>query len=184
MEDILKGAESRMQQALEVMANEFRGVRTGRANPALVENLKVDYYGNPTPLKQLAAITTPDPRTLILKPFDVGILGNIEKAIQASDLGLNPQNDGKMIRLSIPPLSEDRRRQMAERAKKIAETAKVHIRNVRRDAKNAIDQRFKEKKIGEDQKFRATDDLQKLLDRFEKKIDEATASKTKEIMEG
>lgn len=179
----LKQAEQKMQGAVDVMMNEFKGVRTGRANPALIENVKVDYYGTPTPIKQVASITTPDPRTIMIKAFDNTVLGAIDKAIQAENLGFTPQNDGKLIRISVPALSEERRKQFAEHVKKLGETAKVHIRNVRRDTKKLIEDQAKEKKISEDQKFRFSDDLQKMTEKFEKKVDELVDKKTKEVME-
>lgn len=182
-EEIILEADDRMAKALEVMNNEFKSIRTGRANPALIENIRVDYYGTPTPLKQLAQISTPDPRTLMVKTFDPGALGGIDKAIQASDLGLVPHNDGKLIRIAIPPLSEDRRKQFAEVVRKAGETAKVHVRNVRRDANRMIDDLEKEKKISEDQKFRLREQLQKTIEEYEGKVDRAIEKKTKELME-
>lgn len=180
---LIAEAERKMNGAIEVLLNEFKGVRTGRANPALLENLKVDYYGTPTPLKQVASITTPDPRTLVIKPFDASVLGGIEKAIQTSDLNLTPQNDGKLLRIAIPPLSGERRAQLAEHVKKLGENAKVSIRNVRRDAKKSIDDRAKEKKISEDQKFRLTEQLDKITKDHEKRVDELVEKKTREVME-
>jgi ribosome recycling factor len=182
-DDILLEAEDRMSKALEVMNNEFKTIRTGRSNPALIENVKVDAYGAPTPLRQVAQISTPDPRTLMVKPFDPSLVAAIDKGIAASDLGLNPQNDGKIVRIVIPPLSEERRKQFAEVVRKAGETARVHLRNVRRDANRQIDDLEKEKKVSEDEKFRLRDQLQKSVDEYEEKVTRAVERKSKEIME-
>jgi len=172
-----------MQKAIEVMNNEFRGIRTGRASPALVENIKVDYYGSPTPLKQIANISVPEPRSIIIKPFDPSALGAVEKAIMTSDTGINPNNDGKLIRLSIPPLSEERRKQLSKIAKDAAEKTKVSLRNIRRDSNRLIDEEEKKKTLTEDAKFKLKDELQKLTERYEKQTDEMLNKKTAEIME-
>lgn len=182
-DDVLLEADNRMSKAIDVMLGEMKTIRTGRANPALVENLKVEYYGTPTPLKQLAQISTPDPRTLVVKPFDPSSLSDIDKAIRASDLGLNPGNDGKLLRISIPPLSEERRKSYADLARKAGENAKVKLRNVRRDANRRLDQLEKEKQISEDQKFRLREQLQKSLDEYEKKVEDLVKRKEKEILE-
>lgn len=183
MDDTTKQADEKMQKAIDVMQNEFKTVRTGRANPSIVENIKAEYYGTPTPLKQLAVITVPDPRTIFIKPYDLQVLQAIEKSILASDVGLTPQNDGKVIRLPIPPLSEDRRKQIAQYVETIVEKAKVAVRNIRRDLNKTIDDKEKEKKISQDVKFRAKDEIQKLTERYEKKIDELSQKKIKEVME-
>ena len=182
-EDIILEAEDRMSKALEVMNSEFKTIRTGRSNPALIENVKVEAYGAPTPLRQVAQISTPDPRTLVVKPFDPSLIAAIDKAIAGSDLGLNPQNDGRIVRVIIPPLSEERRKQFAEVVKKAGETARVHVRNVRRDANRQIDDLEKEKKVSEDEKFRLREDLQKFVTEYEEKVTKAVERKTKEIME-
>lgn len=176
-------AESKMQKAIEVMTHELKGVRTGRASPALVENVKVEYYGTPTPLKSLAALSTPEPSLIVVKPFDPGSLGEIEKAIQKADLGLNPQNDGKVLRVRVPPLSEERRKQMVKLVQEVAERQKVAVRNVRRDANKTIDDAEKAKKMSEDEKFRLKDECEKMTHRYEKTIDETAAKKSKEVME-
>lgn len=183
-DDICLEAEERMDKAVQVFVEQVRGIRTGRASPALVENIKVDYYGSPTPLKQIAAISVPDARLLVIRPYDPGALGEIEKALQKSELGLNPANDGKVVRLPIPPLSEERRQQLAKQLKGMGEQAKVAVRNVRRDAMKTAEAEEKDKKITEDEKFKIKDSLQKFTEEYEKKTDEGLEKKTKEILEG
>ncbi|MBI2932152.1 MAG: ribosome recycling factor [Planctomycetes bacterium] len=183
-EDVVLEAEEKMEKAVEVMVNEFKGVRTGRASPGLVEGVRVEYYGAPTPLKGLASITVPEPRLIMIKPFDAKALGDIEKAIQKSDLGLNPQSDGKILRLVIPPLSEERRKQMSKLVKDIGEKAKVALRNVRRDANAAADAEEKEKKMSEDEKKRTREELDRLIKAHEAKIADLVERKIKEVMEG
>src|SRR5918999_538996 len=139
-DEILFDAEERMEKAVNVFKDELRGLRTGRATPALVDSLKVEYYGSPTPLKQLAQINTPDPTSIVIRPFDPGSLKEIEKAIRSSDLGMAPNNDGKMIRLTVPPMSGEQRQKMVARIKKSGEEAKVACRNIRRDANKHFDQ--------------------------------------------
>jgi ribosome recycling factor len=180
---ICNDAEQKMQKAMEVMANEFKGIRAGRASPALVENIKVEYYGSPTPMKQLANISVPEPRMIIIKPFDQTSLGAIEKAIMTSDAGINPNNDGKLIRLNLPPLSEDRRKQLSKVARDTAEKIKVAVRNIRRDGIKLVEDEEKKKTITEDAKFKLKDELQKLTEKYEKQIDDNVSRKTAEIME-
>src|SRR6266487_1984582 len=144
-EEILFETEERMEKAINVFRDELRGLRTGRATPALVDNMKVEYYGSPTPLKQLAQISTPDPQQIVIRPFDPSCLKDIEKAIRSSDLGMSPNNDGKMIRLTVPPMSGEQRQKMATRIKKSAEDAKVACRNIRRDGNKHFDHAEKEK---------------------------------------
>jgi ribosome recycling factor len=182
-DDIVLEAEEKMEKAVEVLLQEFKGVRTGRATPGLVDGVTVDYYGAPTPLKQLATITVPDARMIVLKPFDPGSLGEIEKAIQKSNLGINPANDGKVIRLAIPPLSEDRRKQMVKMAKDMVEKAKLAIRNARRDANGQADAEEKDGTLTEDERFKAKEEIQRLTEQYEKKADEGLEKKTKEVME-
>ncbi|MFH0888923.1 MAG: ribosome recycling factor [Planctomycetota bacterium] len=172
-----------MQKALEVMVNEFKGIRTGRASPALVENIRVEYYGSPTPLKQIANISVPEPRMIIIKPYDQTFLKDIEKAIMTSDTGINPNNDGKLIRLNLPPLSEERRKQLSKVAKDTAEKAKVSVRNIRRDSIRLVEDEEKKKTLTEDAKFKLKDDLQELIEKNEKQIDELLSKKTADIME-
>ncbi len=183
VDDILLEAQDKMEKALEVLINELKGIRTGRATPGLVENVRVEYYGSPTPLKAIAGISAPDPRLLIIKPFDPSSLSDIEKAIQKSDLGLNPSSDGKMLRLAVPPLSEERRKQLGKQGKEMGEKAKVAIRNLRRDAIKMSEDEEKKGTISEDDKFRVKEEIQKLLDEHEKKAGEILEKKTKEIME-
>jgi ribosome recycling factor len=180
---VQKDAESRMQGALDALGREFAGVRTGRANAALLEHVRVDYYDTPTPLNQVASISVPDARTLTIQPWDQSVLTKIERAIQKSDLGLTPANDGKLIRLSIPPLNEERRKQLAKSVGKLAEEARVAIRNVRREAKEKIKALLKDKKISEDDERRSETELQKLTDRSTHKVDELLKKKEQEILE-
>jgi len=180
---ICNDAEQKMQKAMEVMTGEFRGIRTGRASPALVDNIKVEYYGSPTPLKQIANISVPEPRMIVIKPYDQSSLGAIEKAIMTSDAGVNPNNDGKLIRLNLPPLSEDRRKQLSKVARDNAEKTKVSVRNIRRDGIKLVEDEEKKKTITEDAKFKLKDELQKLTEKYEKQIDDNVVKKTAEIME-
>src|SRR4029453_9798021 len=180
---VQKDAESRMQGALDALGREFAGVRTGRANAALLEHVRVDYYDTPTPLNQVASISVPDARTLTIQPWDQSVLTKIERAIQKSDLGLTPANDGKLIRLSIPPLNEERRKQLAKSVGKLAEEARVAIRNGRREAKEKIKALLKDKKISEDDERRSETELQKLTDRYTQKVDDLLKKKEQEILE-
>ena len=182
-DDIFLESEDKMDKALGVLTDELKGVRTGRATPGLVEPLRVEYYGSPTPIKQLATISVPDARMIILKPFDPSCLAEIEKSVLKSDLGLNPQNDGKVIRLVIPPLSEDRRKKLAKHVKELGEKAKVAVRNVRRDALKLAEDEEKSGTITEDQHFKIKEDITKMVQDREAKIDEQLDKKTKEVME-
>ena len=183
VKDIIKDARKRMQGALDVLDNELKGIRTGRATPGLVENLEVEYYGVPTPLIQLATISVPDPRSLLIKPFDRSLLKAVEKAILASDLGLTPNNDGQNIRLNLPPLTGERRKELMRLAHQRAEAAKVAIRNVRRDAIKDLKEAESEKMISEDERKRGENDLQKVTNEFTDKVDEMLKEKEQEIME-
>jgi ribosome recycling factor len=156
-------------------------MRTGRANPGLVENVRVEYYGTPTPLKQMANISAPEPDLLVIKPFDASSLGNIEKAIQKSDVGIHPSNDGRLIRLQIPPLSEERRKQLVARAREVAEEARISIRNVRRDANKHAEQLEKERKISEDELKRLKDEIQEYTKSSEHQVEEALKKKSNEL---
>lgn len=178
-------AESAMQKAFDYLKQELRGIRTGRASTALVEFIKVDYYGSMTDLKSLAAISVPEPTQLLIKPFDAGAVGEIKKAIETSDLGLNPMVDGKQIRINVPALSGDRRKQLAGHAKKLGEDAKVTMRNARRDANKHADQVGKDSAahVSEDQLADLKDTIQNLLKKYEGDVDKAVAEKTKEITE-
>ena len=183
IKDILNSGESRMRSAIQVLHDDLAAVRTGRASPGLVERLQVEYYGTPTALMQLASISVPEPRTLTIKPFDPSTLKVIEKTIQASDLGLNPNNDGKVIHLNLPPLTEDRRRDLVKHVHQRLEESRIAIRNIRRDIHNDMRDFEKEKLISEDELKRGEDDLQKLTDRFIEEIAKLGEKKEAEIME-
>ena len=183
MEKIKKDAEDRMNKAISALEREFAGLRTGRASTALVENIKVDYYGASTPISQLASVAVPDSRTITIQPWDRGSFALVEKAIQKSDLGLNPVNDGKPIRIVIPPLTEERRKDLVKVARKYTEEGKVAIRNVRRDANEALKKLEKDKVVSEDDSKKAQDFIQKLTDGYVAKADKAAQGKEKEIME-
>lgn len=182
-EEILFDSEERMEKAGNVFRDELRGLRTGRATPALVDTVRVEYYGSPTPLKQLAQISTPDPQQIIIRPFDAGCLKDIEKAIRSSDLGMAPSNDGKMIRLQVPAMSGEQRQKMVTRIKKSAEEAKVAIRNIRRDANKHYDTAEKNKEMTEDERDQGKEQVQALLKTYEDKITELGEKKSAEIME-
>ena len=182
-EEILFDAEERMEKAASVFKDELRGLRTGRATPALVDSLRVEYYGSPTPLKALAQISTPDPQSILIKPFDAGCLKDVEKAIRASDLGMSPNSDGKMIRLTVPAMSGEQRQKMVARIKKSAEEAKVACRNIRRDANKHFDQAEKSKEMTEDERDKGKDEVQDLLKKFEERVQEMADKKSKEVTE-
>src|SRR6516162_6723355 len=179
-EEIQFDAEERMEKAVNVYRDELRGLRTGRATPALVDSMRVEYYGSPTPLKQLAQISTPDPQQILIRPFDQNALKDIEKAIRASDLGMAPNNDGKMIRLTVPAMSGEQRQKMVARIKKSAEDAKVACRNIRRDANKHFDQAEKSKEMTEDERDQGKEEVQSLLKKFEDKIGDMSDKKAKE----
>lgn len=183
IKDILTDAEHRMRSALQVLHDDLSAIRTGRASPALVEKLPIEYYGSPTPLQQLASIGVPEPRTLMIKPFDATTLKAIEKAIQSSDLGLNPNNDGKVIHLNLPPLTEERRRDLVKHVHHRLEEARIAVRNIRRDSHNDMRDFEKEKLISEDELGRGEEDLQKLTDKFVEEIAQQGKTKEAEIME-
>ena len=183
-DEILMDTEERMEKAVNVLRDELRGLRTGRATPALVDSIRVEYYGSPTPLKQLAQINTPDPQSIVIRPFDQGSLKDLEKAIRSSDLGMAPNNDGKMIRLTVPAMSGEQRQKMVQRIKKSGEDAKVSCRNIRRDANKDFDTSEKNKEMTEDERDKGKEKIQALLKAYEAKLDDAEAKKTKEIMEG
>ena len=182
-EEILFDAEERMEKAVSVFRDELRGLRTGRATPALVDMIRVEYYGSPTPLKQMAQISTPDPQQIVIRPFDQSVLKEIEKAIRSSDLGMSPNNDGKMIRLQVPPMSGEQRQKMVTRIKKLAEEAKVAIRNVRRDANKNFDQAEKAKEMTEDERDKGKEEVQSLTKKFEERVTEMAEKKSKEVLE-
>jgi ribosome recycling factor len=179
----VKDAETKMQKSLEALGKEILTIRTGRASPSLVEKIPVEYYGNPTPLNQLATITVPEARMILIQPWDRSIISAVEKAIQKSELGLNPGNDGQLIRVPIPPLNEERRREYARLVKRYAEGSHVAIRNIRREQVDRVKALEKEKKISADEAHRGADQLQKLADRFIGLVDQMAARKEAEIME-
>lgn len=183
IKDILIDAENRMRSAISVLHNDLAAIRTGRASPALVERLQVEYYGTPTPLQQLASISSPEPRSLLIKPFDASTLKTVEKAILSSDLGLTPNNDGKVIHLNLPPLTEERRRDLVKHMHHRLEEARVAVRNIRRDAHNDMREFEREKLISEDELKRGEDDLQKLTDKYIEEIAEHGKKKEAEILE-
>jgi ribosome recycling factor len=183
IKDLLKDAEHRMQSAIKNLSDDLSGIRTGRANPALVERLNINYYDSPTPLMQLASISVPEPRSLMIKPFDASTLKEIEKSIQASDLGLTPNSDGKVIHLNLPPLTEDRRRELVKLVHVRLEETRVSVRNIRRDSHNDMRDFEKEKLISEDDLKSGEEDLQRLTDKFIEDIAEAGRKKESEIME-
>jgi len=183
VKELLKEAETRMNGAIHALEQDLATIRTGRASPALVERLMVNYYDTPTPLIQLATISVPEPRTLLIKPFDPSALKNIEKAILSSDLGLTPNNDGKNIHLTLPPLTEERRRDLVKHVHARLEEARVAVRNIRRDVHNDLRDFEKEKLISEDDLKRGEDQLQRLTDRFIEEINKRGQIKEKEIME-
>jgi len=183
IKEAMNEAEERMKGALSALSNDLATVRTGRASPALVERLDVEYYGTPTPLQQLASISAPEPRLLTIKPFDPASLKDIERAILASEMGLTPNNDGKLIRLSIPALTEERRKQLTKVVHHRLEEARVAVRNVRRSAHEDLREFQKEKMISEDDLERGETELQKLTDKYVEKIEELGKRKETEIME-
>ena len=183
IDSILLDAEDRMEKAIAAQERDFSKLRTGRASTALVDGIKGDYYGTPTPISQMASVAVPDSRTVTIQPWDKGGISVIEKAILKSDLGLTPINDGKVIRIMIPPLTEERRKDLVKVARKYTEDAKVAVRNVRRDANDSLKKLEKDKVITEDDQKRATEDVQKLTDKYVADVDKKCAAKEKEIME-
>ena len=181
--EILHNTEEKMKKAIESVSREFSEIRTGRASPSLVEGLHIDYYGTLTLLKQLASISTPDAHLIVIQPWDITAIPEIEKAIMKSNLGITPSNDGKLIRLAVPPLSKERRQELAKVVHKMAEEGRVSLRTIRRDAKESLEKLEKDKVIPEDDKFRGIDELQKLVDKYIAKIDELLKNKEKEILE-
>jgi ribosome recycling factor len=183
LDELYTKTEDHMQKTLEALGHELASIRTGKASPAILDVIRVNYYGQTVPVKQVANISVPDPRTLAIQPWDRSMIGEIEKAIQASDLGLNPQNDGGLIRLPIPPLTEERRRDLVRVVKRIGEDARVAVRNVRRDANEKIKRLEKEHELSQDEMHARQEAIQKLTDAFIKKVDEAVAGKEKEVLE-
>ena len=183
VDDIMLQTEERMQGALHALGSNFAGVRTGRANAMVLDRIKVDYYGVPTPVNQMAGIKTPDAHMLVIEPWDKGVLGAIEQAILASDLGVTPSNDGSVIRLPFPTLTEERRRDLVKQCKGYAEEARVAVRKARQEANAAIERAVKEDSLPEDDERRAQSEVQKLTDKYVAEIDEAFKKKEAEVME-
>ena len=182
-DEILLDVEERMEKAVDKLKHDLAGIRTGRANPGLVDSLRVEAYGSPTPLKQLASVGAPEPTQIVIRPFDPGTLKDIEKAILSSGLGLTPMNDGKLIRLNVPPLSTETRRKLVGRIKELAEEAKVAIRNVRRDGNKQADQGEKDKTLSEDDCESVKEQVQDLTKKFENRATELAKAKEEEVME-
>ncbi len=182
-EEILLESEDRMDKAVDFLKTEFRGIRTGRASTALIENLKVDYYGSPTPLKQVANLSAPEANLIVIKPFDVSCIKDIDKAIMSSSLGVTPNSDGRVIRLAIPPLSGERRQQLVQQVKQMAEQARVSVRNLRREGNKHIDQAQKAKSITEDERDDAKKEIDDLTKKYVAQIDNALKAKSDEITE-
>ncbi|HKB26111.1 MAG TPA: ribosome recycling factor [Methylomirabilota bacterium] len=182
MQTLVKDVEARMTAALDTLGREFAAVRTGRASAGLLDMIRVDYYGTPTPVNQMASISVPDARTLVIQPWEGAQLKAIEKAIMASDLGLTPQNDGKVIRLSMPSPTEERRKQLAKTVHKIAEDSRIVIRNLRREANDKLKAMAKDKKVSEDEERRGHDQVQKTTDKFIARVDELLKKKEQEIL--
>ncbi len=183
MDDILLDVEEKMEAAVDYLRKEYRGIRTARASVGLVDHIKVDYYGSPTDLRQLATISTPDASMIVIKPFDPSSIKEIERAILGSDLGINPNVDAKIIRLQVPPLSMERRGRLVAQVKKMAEAARVVVRNVRRDGNKEVDKQQKASELTEDDAKKGKDDIQDLTKGYEEKIQETTDAKTREIEE-
>jgi ribosome recycling factor len=183
VKEVEANLKMRMEKALTDLQHEMASIRTGRASLGILDHIRVDYYGTPTPLNQLANLHVPEPSLITIQPWDVTQIGPIEKAIRVSDLGLNPANDGKIIRLPIPPLTEERRKELVKRLHGVAEHHRVSLRNIRRDANEASKKLLKDKKITEDEDKRAHDEIQKLTDGYMEKIDQAARAKEKEILE-
>jgi ribosome recycling factor len=183
MEEVLSDLKQEMEKTVIGFTNELKRVRTGRASTAILDGIRVDYYGNPTPLNQLATVSAPEPRLLIIQPWDAGSMGEVEKAILKSDLGLTPQNDGKIIRITIPNLTEERRKELVKMVKKMSEDFKVALRNHRRDSIEFLKELKKEKEISEDDYFRLHEKVQEITDEYIKNTDVILTEKEKEIME-
>ena len=183
IEDVLKSAEDRMEKAVQVYKRDLLTVRAGRATPAMLDKITVEYYGTQMPVNQVASVTTPEPRQLVITPWDKGMLSEIEKAIQKSDLGVNPMNDGSVIRLNIPPLTEQRRQELVKVVRKMAEECRVAVRNIRRDANDELKKMEKKGDISEDHVRRGTDKIQAITDKFIAEVDKLTAGKEQELTE-
>jgi len=183
IEEIVLEAEDRMEKSVALLNDQLRGVRTGRANVGLVDSIRVEYYGSPTPLKQLANLSTPEPQQILIRPFDPSVIGDVVKAIQASDIGLTPNSDGKVVRLNVPSLSVEQRKKLVGRVKDLAEEARVAIRNIRRDANKQADAETAEKVLTEDDLERCKEEIQSLTKRYESKVNDTAEKKSTEILE-
>ena len=183
IKEIEASAKSRMEKAISDLQHGMATIRTGRASISLLDNIRVDYYGTPTPLNQIGNLHVPEPTLITVQPWDVSQIGGIEKAIRASDLGLNPANDGKIIRIPIPPLTEERRKELVKHLHTVAEDHRVAVRNIRRDANEAAKKLLKDKKIAEDEERRGLDEIQKMTNSYMDKLDQAARNKEKEILE-
>ncbi len=183
MEDTKSKAEDKMKKSLASLRDEFNAIRTGRASAALFDKIRVDYYGQKTPLSQVANISVPEARLVVIQPWDKSLLGEIEKAIQTSELSVNPNNDGKVIRINIPPLTEERRKEYVKHAKGLAEQCRVAVRNLRRDANEELKKKQKSGELSEDAEKRSADEIQKLTDKYVAEVDKLLETKEKEIME-
>ncbi len=183
LEEIKRGAREKMQKSLDLLSSEFTRLRTGRANPALLDGIKINYYNSLVPLKQIASITTPEPKLLVIQPWDKSAIPEIEKAILKTELGLNPQVEGNLIRIPIPPLTEERRKELVKLASRLAEDTKIAIRNIRRDANEEIKRKEKQSEISEDDAKTGIKKIQELTDEFIKLVDETLKKKEKEILE-
>jgi ribosome recycling factor len=183
LDEIIEKTKEQMNKSLEYYKQQLAKVRTGRANASILDNVKVEYYGTPTPITQIATINVPDAKTIIIQPWDQSVINAIEKAIKQSDLGFNPVNDGRILRIPVPPLTEERRKEIVKFCKKLTEDAKIAIRNIRRDQIELIRKAEKEKQLTEDDKELGEEKIQKVTDEFIKKIDDLFAAKEKEILE-
>jgi ribosome recycling factor len=183
METIKKHLEEKSKKSIAILKEDLNTVRAGRANPALLDKVMVDYYGSPTPIRNLANVSVPDPRTLLISPFDPKSIGEIEKAINVSDIGINPSNDGKCVRLVIPQVTEERRKELTKTVKKMGEESKIAVRNLRREANDELKKLEKAHEITEDELKKALDDIQKYIDKTIKEIDDIVIAKDKEILE-
>jgi ribosome recycling factor len=182
-DDVIDNTHKRMSKAIDALKKEFSKIRTGRASIALFDDIRVDYYGTPTPLNQVGTLAIPESRLITIQPWEKNLIPEIEKAILKSDLGLNPISDGQLVRISIPPLTEERRKEMVKLTKRMGEDAKIAVRNVRRDANETLKNSEKKKEFSEDQLKRGEKTIQELTDKFVKKVDEVVAAKEKEVME-
>ena len=183
MDSVKSGCDEKMKKAIEALKNEFSGVRTGRASPSLLDKIRVDYYGQKTPLSQVATVSVPEARLIVIQPWDRSLIGEIEKAIQKSELSLNPSNDGKVIRIAIPPLTEERRKELVKMAKGMAEQSRVQVRNIRRDGLEELKKHLAAGGVAEDLIKKEEEELQKLTDSFVSQINKVLEEKEKEIME-